>query len=704
MATSTRSTPINSGYTILNGTSTGKNDDRFDVWVEYKVTSQSIANNASTIKAYFYAALKSGESSSTKQNSGLDSTFSVGGTAGTAVKDGSYDFTSASKINALGSFSGDIKHNSDGTKTVTFSGSFTTESDYIAGGSISKSVTLKTIARASVPTVSTLSPNMGSSFTIYTNRKSTSFTHTITYSFAGKTGTVASDVAASCTWTPPYSLAKQIPTKTSEACVLTCKTYNGSTLIGTETKDITLKVPNNSSTKPKVSVVVAPTTIDVSTLSSFGGRTMPAIYLQGKNKLKATITASSDCSNIKTYYVDVDGMKKEGSSSEVTTQTFATSGDKTVTIRVTDERGYYTEITQKIYVYPYTKPSVLSLSTLPSIVCERYDAGKGEVSESGTSLLLRVRRSYSKVVVNEEQKNFCALWYRYRESGASYDSSGNDWLKLKELTDDDVFDGVVTTINLDSQKSYEVQLRAYDLVMGNDVVTIPIPTAQTDLNLNNNKAAFGKYAEIDNALEIVWDIYDKYATQITNNVALISSPAHDPNTTLESVIATNVNTPTTNWYYIQTIFRGEKDESVNKLQIAYPYASVVQPPAYRYYYDGKWSEWMQLRRVNDIKDISTALTASSAARELTKTITYDEATKTCYMRAYFVNDVAMTSGTTVDVGTIDSQYKPSYTHALSHYATKNCSAMINTSGVIRIMPRESVGTGYSHYITGWWTL
>lgn len=140
--------PQHSGYSVIKGSGTGPNGDRIDVWIEWKVTEQDVDNNRSYVRAYFYAALKSGQSSTTWGDSGCSSSFSVGGVSGTGLKsDGSYDFRSPSTVNSLGTFAGWINHSSDGTKSVTFSGSFTTSSSWITGGSASGSRTLPTIER-----------------------------------------------------------------------------------------------------------------------------------------------------------------------------------------------------------------------------------------------------------------------------------------------------------------------------------------------------------------------------------------------------------------------------------------------------------------------------------------------------------------------------------------------------------------------------
>ena len=95
----------------------------------------------------------------------------------------------------------------------------------------------------SQPTVSSSSVNLGSAVTIYTNRQSTSTTHTLLYSFGSASGTIATNVGASRSWTPPLSLASQIPNATSGICTITCQSYNGGVLTGTRTCTVTLNVP-----------------------------------------------------------------------------------------------------------------------------------------------------------------------------------------------------------------------------------------------------------------------------------------------------------------------------------------------------------------------------------------------------------------------------------------------------------------------------
>jgi hypothetical protein len=51
-----QTTPIHSGYSIINATFTGQGGSSLACWMEYKVVSQSAVNNTSTIRYYIYIA------------------------------------------------------------------------------------------------------------------------------------------------------------------------------------------------------------------------------------------------------------------------------------------------------------------------------------------------------------------------------------------------------------------------------------------------------------------------------------------------------------------------------------------------------------------------------------------------------------------------------------------------------------------------
>lgn len=241
-----RTTPVNSGYSIINGSVTGSNGSKIDTWVEWKVISTSVANNTSNVRMILYAQ------ATTSVSTNYDSTENYGwvgydnGNKNWMSKSG-YDFRNKALI-TFGDHTFTISHNSDGTKTLTIQGGWSTNghSSYIKDGSVSGQVTLPRIARAS--TISSLSTNLGSAGTITITRQSSDFTHTLTYTFGSASGTIATKTTStSVSWTPDVSLIAQFgandKTKTG---TITCTTYSGNTSVGTSTSTLTLTIPNSS--------------------------------------------------------------------------------------------------------------------------------------------------------------------------------------------------------------------------------------------------------------------------------------------------------------------------------------------------------------------------------------------------------------------------------------------------------------------------
>lgn len=163
-----------------------------------------------------------------------DLTYSFGGATGTIATGvgASYKWTVPDLVSK-------IPGKSSGTCTITCK----TKSGSTVIGTKSVTLTL-TIPAKSTPSASASSVKMGTSVNIYTNRKSSAYIHTLTYAIGDASGTIDDDVEAGRTWTPPKSLASHTGNKTSATCTITCKTYNGSLLVGTATSQIILTVPD----------------------------------------------------------------------------------------------------------------------------------------------------------------------------------------------------------------------------------------------------------------------------------------------------------------------------------------------------------------------------------------------------------------------------------------------------------------------------
>lgn len=182
--------------------------------------AQNVSANTSTITCKLYLINDWSLGIGSRSN-----TCTIGGTA----KSFTSSSISGTGTHTLGTVSQSVSHNSDGTKSITISAVFkiqaTISGTYYEQITASATVTLNTIPRAS--SVSAKSVNLGTASTITVTRASSSFTHTLSYTFGSAKGTIAAKTTStSVSWTPPLTLANQIPKSTTGTCTITCTTYN----------------------------------------------------------------------------------------------------------------------------------------------------------------------------------------------------------------------------------------------------------------------------------------------------------------------------------------------------------------------------------------------------------------------------------------------------------------------------------------------
>ena len=360
----------------------------------WELQSQSVANNTSTIswKLELIADSSGRIDSSAKKNYSI----TVNGTKYTGTN--SVGIAANSTI-TLKSGSTTIAHNSNGTKTFSYSFSqefsITFSGTEIGTKSGSGSGTLPTIARKSSLTAS--NGTLGTAQTLTVSRYDSSFTHTITYKCGTATGTVATKSSStSVSWTPPLSLASQNTTGTSVSIVLTIETFTGDTSIGTNTKTITCAIP--ASVKPTVSLSVSDS---LGYASTYGG------YIQGLSKFKVTITASgSQGSSIKTYKTTADG--KTYTAASFTTGVIAGSGTLTIAVTVTDSRGRTATASTTATVLTYSAPKITALSV---------NRCNSDGSTNATGAYLKVTFSASMTALNN--KNTAAYTLQYKKASAT---------------------------------------------------------------------------------------------------------------------------------------------------------------------------------------------------------------------------------------------------------------------------------------------
>ena len=445
--------------------------------IKYKITitqnSQSVANNTSnvTVSVRVY-----------RTNTGY-TTYGTG-TVYCTINGTQYTeaITSSDKITSSGivvfSKTLNIAHSADGSKTLATSARIT--HDQFSSSSQSYSQKLTTIPRATTPTLSASSVNMGASITINMPRASSSFDHTLTYKFGSATGTIGSDLGTSKAWTVPLSLASQIPNGTSGTCTITCKTYNGSTLIGTKTVSFTAKVP--SSVVPSISALTA-AEATTGLAAKFGA------YVQNKSKVKVSITAAgSYSSTIKSYKTTVAGKSYTGSS--FTSGVLTSSGTVTISTTVTDSRGRTATKSITVSVLAYSAPKISTFTAQRS-------NGLGAADDQGTMALARI--NFAIASVGESNDKSYSVDYKPKTS--------DTWVTAASGSVYSYNSNMLLNIDLNPDNSYDLRLTVTDY-FGTATALAEIATTFTllDFHSGGKGIAFGKVSEIENQMEIDMDM------------------------------------------------------------------------------------------------------------------------------------------------------------------------------------------------------
>lgn len=260
--------------------------------------------------------------------------------------------------------------------------------------------------------VSTSNGTIGSPMNLTINKVSSSYTDEITFQFGNTTGTIASGTTAtSISWTPPLSLASEIPNASSGTLVITCATYNGSSLVGTTTTSVSLTVPQSMSPTASVSY----TDTDATCLAW-------GIFVQSRSKLLYTVTASGQYgATITSYSAQVNGSNY--TSATWTTDVLLYSGTNTYTVKVTDSRGYQTTVTGTFNVESYSTPSVSLVS------CDRNDSDPDQVDIVFDFAVASVQNNNSALYSFDYKEKSASNWTRGSdESLGSYSGSISDFL------------------------------------------------------------------------------------------------------------------------------------------------------------------------------------------------------------------------------------------------------------------------------------
>ncbi|KIS17962.1 DUF859 family phage minor structural protein [Streptococcus equi] len=314
-----------------------------------------------------------------------------------------------------------ISHNQDGSKSFGLMASFSGSGGWSPGNlKISgNTFTLTTIPRASSITVEDVM--IGSPFTIDINRQSTSYTHTLRYSWFNKTGTIATDVGTTTTWTIPNHFANDIPNSTSGTGTIYVDTYNEGTKTGTQSVSFTASVP--ASMKPTLYSVTLTDTNGVAR-----GLLSSNNFLQVISNIQVTFDGASG-----SYSSSITGFKAEiVNKNQVTNSNGGTlgimnfNGSATVRASVFDSRGRQSDAKDiTINVIEYFAP-IFSFTALRT--------------RASPNIIQVIRNArISPISLYGNQKNVMTLSFKVAPLGSTYYTSDNGsasgvWTSISNLT------------------------------------------------------------------------------------------------------------------------------------------------------------------------------------------------------------------------------------------------------------------------------
>lgn len=465
----------------IYGSCSGSSASKYNIWLNVKQNSQDVADNKSNVTLKLYLKRNDGYSSSAYNLNESDNTAKI--TVGGSVKVNknlSIDTRNGATV-TLATWTGDVSHNSDGTLSLSVSGSFTMGGTSLSGGSVSGTFDCTDIPRASKLSLSVSSLNPGESVTAAITSASSSFSHKIKWSLGSKSSTATLNAnVLSAGFTVPVSWANEILTSKSAKISVVLTTYKGSKSIGTKSYSLKLVIPDTSEYKPTFSLTVE--RIDKGVPASFGE------YVKGISQVKLNITdlTLKYGASVSSYTAKVGSVSK---SKLPATFDLTSSGKITVSVTVTDSRGFSVKKSSTVTVFDYSPPS-LNIKSLSR--CDEM----GNKSVGGTHLLLNYTAGYSSV----NSKNIPKITYKYRQVNSTVFSGETEITGSPCILPDGVFSG---------NSSYVIVFKISDsITTDGEEFERSVPSADIPFNIRKGGkgASFGCYAENDNELTVAWDL------------------------------------------------------------------------------------------------------------------------------------------------------------------------------------------------------
>lgn len=550
-----------------------------EVWSDWN--RQNVASNSSTVNVQ--ARLRTNGYASMY---GVTADLTVTINGGSAIEHPAINIgTNSSQLIFGHDYS--VPHNGDGTKTVGIKISVALNAGGYGSSMVAFDLKLPTIPRAS--TISDVTGTLGSAMTLNINRKNSGFKHTVKYNFGALSGTIATNVDTSVSWTPPLNLATAMPNKTSDWGNITVETYSGSSKIGSATCRLTLNVPD--SVKPTLgSITLTDSNATVKNLLNTANT-----FAQVMSNVKVTFNSASGAygSTISSYRAEIVGKNQSTNSNNGFLGMMNFNGTVTIRATVTDSRGRTSNaVDVKVTVINYFTPQI-------SFTLQRSGS-------SSTTLTVTRNARIAPLTVGGKQKNKMIISFKYKEhSAANYTtdtgSAGGTWTTIDNLTNSRA--NLAATFS--TLKTYDIIGKIEDAFTSYEFIAT-VGTEKFPIAIRPDRVGFGKTPENANAVDSDWvfkyknkDIQHHKLSANDGSAILLPKNGTDLNTITESGFYRGynlVNAPiAAGWNYIR-VSRHEGTSWI--VQEAIDYTGSVS--AYRVKADNSWKAWKQYAIQNSV--------------------------------------------------------------------------------------------------------
>lgn len=381
-----------------------------------------------------------------------------------------------------------VNHGDDGKKIFGFTARFTGGGGYspntleIGGNSF----TLTDLQRSSNLKVS--SAVFGKEATITIDRQNPTIKHTVRYQIGDSSGTIASNVDTSATWTIPLDLINKFTNTVNAQGTILVDSYLQGSKIGTQSTTINISVPD--SVKPTLTGL---TLVDTNETVR---RLLPENnFIQVMSNIRADFSGASGAygSTITGYYAEIAGRNQSINSNGATFGMMNYSGQAIVRARVSDSRGRWSDFKEiNINVLEYFAPSI--------------KFGVTRVGATSSTLQVLRNAKIAPLTVNGVQKNAMKLTFKVTPYGKdSYTTdtgpASGDWAGVSSLVNSSANLAGVYAAN----KSWQI-LAVLEDKFTYTSFKLDVPVESVALSYDQSGLGVAKIRE-RGALDVTGDIY-----------------------------------------------------------------------------------------------------------------------------------------------------------------------------------------------------